>query len=463
MRLGSDATRMRRRTWLLACALLPACNNDEVEQSSAVQTAPASTGGDESSGTATSEAPTSTTGSTSDPTTGPIDLCGDAVVDPGEGCDDGDVDNTDYCLATCELAICGDSYVLAGIEQCDDGNSSDDDSCIAGCYLATCGDGHRYVGVEQCDDGNKAAGDGCSPDCQTEVDMVVCGDGVVEGDELCDDANLDNTDSCLDTCVPYSCGDGWKHAVLEACDDANNDNTDDCINKDGQCLLATCGDGFVHNGVEQCDDANDVDTDACLTGCIAATCGDGILQEGVEVCDDGLNSGKYGSCVGDCSAAAPSCGDGLFDPDFEQCDDGNKLPGDGCDADCKLELPPECLGYVELKEADRAVAFNDGPGKVTKCDAKVGSLWYRFLDPAGVVLPLVAPSIYSCGTDAPGWMKGTYPLEADGIVPRTVCFAWIGDTCTWSVEISVRNCGQYYVFKLPDVPECALRYCSAPL
>ena len=109
------------------------------------------------------------------------------------------------------------------------------------------------------------------------------------------------------------------------------------------------------------------------------------------------------------------------------------------------------------------MAFNDGPGKVTKCDNKVGGNWHRFLGPAGLVMPLAAPSNYSCGTDAPGWMQGTYPAEDAGIVARTVCFSWFGDPCSWSVEISVRNCGQYFVFKLPNVPECSLRYCGAPL
>ena len=461
MWFGSDAMKLRRRSVLLAGLLLPACNNDAGQQDS---TAPSSqsTTDSSSSGAATTDAPTSSTG-TVDPTTGPVTRCGDGVVDFGEGCDDADIDNTDYCLASCQLAVCGDSYVLAGVEQCDDGNASDDDSCIAGCYLATCGDGHRYLGIEQCDDGNKAAGDGCDPDCNIEVEMVVCGDGVVEGDELCDDGNLDSTDSCLATCVPYSCGDGWKHAVLEACDDGNPDNTDACVDKDGQCVLASCGDGFVQDGLETCDDANADDTDACLSTCVPASCGDGLVHAGVEKCDDGVNSGEYSSCLVDCSGPAAFCGDGQVEPGPETCDDGNQLPGDGCDATCQLELPPECLGYIELKETDRPVSFNDGPGKVTKCDAKVGALWYRFLDPAGAALPLVAPSIYSCGTDAPGWMQGTYPAEADGIVARTVCFAWLGDPCTWSVDISVRNCGKYLVFKLPDVPECALRYCGAPL
>jgi len=462
MRLGLDATGWMRRSGLLAGLLLPACTDDGGQSSASQPFQPGSTTDDASSGAATDE-PTSSPTSSSEPGSDPFNRCGDGVVDPGEGCDDANVDNTDYCLSTCQLAVCGDSYVQAGVEQCDDGNADDDDSCVAGCYLAACGDGHRYVGVEQCDDGNKLAGDGCDPDCMLEVETVTCGDGVVAGDELCDDGNLDNTDSCLDTCVPYSCGDGWQHAVLEPCDDGNPDNTDACVEKDGQCALASCGDGFVRDGVEKCDDGNADDSDDCVAGCVPATCGDGFVRAGVEVCDDGANLGAYDGCQPGCAALGPRCGDGVTDEGFETCDDGNAVAGDGCDPKCQLELPPECLGYVELKEADRASSFNDGPGKVTKCDSNAGDKWHRFLDPAGPVMPVVAPTVYSCGTDAPGWMQGDYPKEEAGIVARTVCFAWFGDPCFWSVEIAVRNCGAYFVFKLPGVPECALRYCGAPM
>lgn len=36
---------------------------------------------------------------------------------------------------------------------------------------------------EQCDDGNTVSGDGCSSTCKTEF----CGDGMLLGDELCDE------------------------------------------------------------------------------------------------------------------------------------------------------------------------------------------------------------------------------------------------------------------------------------
>ncbi len=446
-----------------ALALPLACaddGNDPVTVTTTTpQTSDASTGTTGSTGESTGEP---TTGATVEPTTEtPLPTCGDGTKDPGEPCDDGNVDNTDYCLEGCVLAYCGDAFVQAGIEQCDDGNSSDEDNCLVGCYAAVCGDGHTFAGVEGCDDGNKNPGDGCDAVCTIETQT--CGDGIVEGDEQCDDGNDDNSDDCVAGCVLATCGDAWEHATLEQCDDGNPDNSDDCVKIDGQCLDATCGDGLLHTGAEQCDDGNKVDTDECVSDCNTATCGDAVIHDGVELCDDGENKAAYDGCAPGCTALGPHCGDGEIEPVIETCDDGNLVDGDGCSAACQAELPPECLGYIELKEADRAISFNDGPGGISKCDKNVDNKWHRFLGPAGVVMPLVPPSLYSCGADSPGYMVGAYPGVDDGVVPRTVCFPWLGEPCNWFSDIAVRNCGDYYVFQLPPPPFCALRYCGAPL
>jgi len=459
---ASWVVNLRGHAWgVLVAVAAPLACSDDTDPVTVTSLPLTSSDSDASTGDASTGDPTTTdtTDTTGEPTTGgPMLRCGDGVKDPGEACDDANVDNSDYCLDGCVLAVCGDAFVQAGIEQCDDGNESDEDNCVAGCYAAVCGDGHTYAGLEDCDDGNKQPGDGCDPDCAIET--IMCGDGIAEGDEACDDGNSDNTDDCLDTCVAATCGDAWLHATLEMCDDGNPDDTDDCTSA---CQLASCGDGLVHKGDEQCDDGNAIDTDACLTTCAAALCGDAVVQEGVELCDDGKNIDSYGGCGKGCAALAPHCGDGMIEPDIETCDDGNVLPGDGCDSKCQQELPPECLGYVELADADRATGFNDGPGNITKCDKAANNKWHRFLAPAGLVMPLVAPTQYSCGTDSPGYMLGTYPTVDEGIVPRSVCFPWFNDPCMWSSDIAVRNCGDYFVFQLPNPVACALRYCGAPL
>ena len=64
-----------------------------------------------------------------------IHHCGDGVLQPGETCDDGNLDNTDGCLSNCRLPYCGDGFVRAGIEQCDDLNNTNGDGCSAICLI----------------------------------------------------------------------------------------------------------------------------------------------------------------------------------------------------------------------------------------------------------------------------------------------------------------------------------------
>lgn len=67
-----------------------------------------------------------------------------------------------------------------------------------------CGDG--VVGGEEiCDDGiNDGAYGGCLPDCSGLGPS--CGDGMINGSEQCDDANSGTSDGCLGDCkIPRSC------------------------------------------------------------------------------------------------------------------------------------------------------------------------------------------------------------------------------------------------------------------
>jgi len=69
----------------------------------------------------------------------------------------------------------------------------------------------------------------------------VCGNGVQEGAEQCDDGNAVESDACLSTCKKATCGDGvlWTNpAGSEECDDANFDETDGCLSS----CLKDCSD-----------------------------------------------------------------------------------------------------------------------------------------------------------------------------------------------------------------------------
>jgi cysteine-rich repeat protein len=59
--------------------------------------------------------------------------CGDGKLHEGEGCDDGDTDDTDACTNACTPALCGDGSIYAGREVCDDGNLLPRDGCSVVC------------------------------------------------------------------------------------------------------------------------------------------------------------------------------------------------------------------------------------------------------------------------------------------------------------------------------------------
>ncbi len=93
----------------------------------------------------------------------------------------------------------------------------------------------------------------------------LCGNGIVNPGEICDDGNLDESDDCTTACLPPTCGDGIAQVALgEGCDDGNGIATDDCTN---QCQHARCGDGLVRVGEEECDDGNNQDRDGCSSSC----------------------------------------------------------------------------------------------------------------------------------------------------------------------------------------------------
>ncbi|MCY1060118.1 DUF4215 domain-containing protein [Nannocystis sp. SCPEA4] len=134
-----------------------------------------------------------------------------------------------------------------------------------------CGDG-VVQSPEICDFGAGNADDGpCTLACQ----FAFCGDGLVyAGVEVCDDANLIDSDDCPNDCLPGGCGNGFVDPG-EACDDGNDNDEDDCVST---CEAARCGDGFVHAGVEMCDDGDDSDDDLCTTACLPPSCSDGVAN-----------------------------------------------------------------------------------------------------------------------------------------------------------------------------------------
>ncbi len=271
-----------------------------------------------------------------------------------------------------------------GSQACDGDGSWG--ACV--CPEPLCGNG-VIENDEQCDDGNPDDTDACVGACVP----ATCGDGFVQaGVEGCDDGNRVDDDACNNACVPASCGDGVVQPG-EQCDDGNLDDTDACPTN---CLDASCGDGFVQFGVEGCDDGNAVDTDACLAACVPASCGDGIVWDGVEPCDDG-NLASNDNCLPGCIAAV--CGDGIVNDLVEECDDANAIDDDGCSPDCFLPGSTIWVRQHTNPEGGDAVALGVGAGAVTDNLVVVGyedrdgqvpatglGTWIRKYDPSGNTL-----------------------------------------------------------------------------
>ena len=383
------------------------------------------------------------------------------------GCDNDKPDNTPSTSTTPqdEAAECGNGKVETG-ETCDDGNTDDEDGCSSSCqtesgYKCTvagqpcqtntdieehenCGNSNLDEG-EVCDDGNRVEGDGCSSDCKTVEDGYkcttpgkactsttpqyhnVCGNGVIEEPEVCDDGNTDDGDGCSADCLTITpgyhcdipgeecktqCGDNVVTSD-EQCDDflypgeqpvSGDGCSAECTIEENficevnppslfsDCRPKTCGDLEVQEEIgEQCDvlpylqkeHGYDKENNQpyCTRSCKLSTyCGDGLVQENQgEECDthmvdaDGYPVGgdnSYGGCTDDCKWAG-RCGDGDLQ-DEEACDDGNTVSGDGCAADCKsIESGYRCPNIGELCEEIPPLPCGNGilePDKYEQCD-----------------------------------------------------------------------------------------------
>jgi cysteine-rich repeat protein len=247
--------------------------------------------------------------------------------------------------------------------QCIGGTGDDDNHGL-------CGNGILDPG-EACDDGNNLDHDGCSSTCVAEA---FCGNGRVEPGEECDDGNFDPGDGCGMHCdTEVGCGNGILE-VGEECEDDNQEDGDGCSATCRDETAGTvCGDG-IHEPSEGCDDGNTDDGDGCSADCVREDgCGDHTTAA-PETCDDGNNvsgdgcsrdcqveftcgdgacdAAKYETCEQCPRDCCPKCGNGVLD-EGEGCDDRNNLSGDGCSKGCTDEVAGTVCGngIWELGEA----------------------------------------------------------------------------------------------------------------
>lgn len=201
---------------------------------------------------------------------------------------------------------------------------------------------------------------------ELSIDLVVCGDGVVAGAELCDDGNADSGDGCDAACIwecdgeddredddfvedatavelPVSFDDGYlcptdwnadygvyiDFFIVTVDDDAayldvtagpGGTETVDC---EGQSLTVWVGDADL-NGIAATTAAEGVCARAVLEP------GEGSWYVAVYHFDQLVGPQDYTLSI---SSAVSECGDGVLEG-VEECDDNNDVTGDGCTAEC---------------------------------------------------------------------------------------------------------------------------------
>ncbi|MBL9024382.1 MAG: hypothetical protein JNL21_19460 [Myxococcales bacterium] len=122
-----------------------------------------------------------------------LDQDHDGLVNNDDNCprvpnpDQADADADGLGDACAPPSVCGNGVVEAG-EDCDDGNLDELDACTTTCKVPGCGDGVLQQSFgEVCDDGNTVAGDGCT-DCRSVLDIFAGGDRtcvlIGNGDEM---------------------------------------------------------------------------------------------------------------------------------------------------------------------------------------------------------------------------------------------------------------------------------------
>ncbi len=295
----------------------------------------------------------------------PPNTCGNGLVEAGEVCDDGNGTSGDGCSATCfvdglpngadcsvngaaacasgvcdmtetpatcEAAnSCGNGLVEAG-EACDDGNGTSSDGCSASCFVDS-----LPIGSNCTNGGNAACAVGVCDTTETPPTCEpanLCGNGVFEAGELCDDGNGTSGDGCSASCFVDNLPNGVDCSVNGAAACASG--VCDLTKTPATCEAAnSCGNGAVESG-EACDDGGTVPGDGCSATCFVEqqTDGSDCTIGGNAACASGLcdRTETPNTCE-----AANSCGNSVVEGS-EVCDDGNTKSGDGCDAECVLEL-----------------------------------------------------------------------------------------------------------------------------
>jgi len=333
--------------------------------------------------------------------------CGNAVLEPGEECDQtGSISCTSlgrgYTSGTALCINC--EYDLEQCLTCGNGTRESDEVCDDGTLNGRYGHCRTdCTGLGgHCGDGvvNAPAGEECDQTASTACNML--GRGFDSGIAACVNCAYDVT-QCFD------CGDGMTEGN-ELCDDGSLNG------QYGHCSLncsgpgPRCGDGVLQssNG-EECDDDNQVADDACDNQCRDNTCNPVNPDCGPQEFCSSMSCGATGVCrarptASDDPTFSPVCGcNGMTYWNVEHASflgatgfaqNADDISGSG---ECSRADAVECSRDTDCGAGGRCIIEYDfargGVPAVAECSVIIQSkCWF---------IPLFSPAL-TCPSDVPG-------------------------------------------------------------
>ena len=288
---------------------------------------------------------------------------------------------------------------------------------VIGEIAGVCGNGVLEPG-EQCDDGNTLNGDCCSATCTIDPAGTPCNDGnACTGPDAC----TGGTPTCSGAAI--NCNDG-NVCTTDSCDPALGcqrvNNTIGCSDANACTVGDTCSAGTCVSGpAPNCDDGNACTVDGCssVTGCTHSpvSCDDGNVCT-TDVCDpvtgcahvnntapcnDGNACTVGDVCsAGTCAAGAPA-----------NCDDNNPCTVDSCNPATGCRHTPAAVG----------TACDDGnpATKLDACTVNAQCIGVRLLAPLTRTAgedPSVSATIRAAGDGR--WNGTTARVRLANLDPR---------------------------------------------
>ncbi|MGH2668048.1 MAG: beta-propeller fold lactonase family protein, partial [bacterium] len=122
--------------------------------------------------------------------------------------------------------------------------------------------------------------------------VIVCGDGIVDASEECDDANSASGDCCSSSCLLEAaaspCLDDGDPCTADTCDGAGT-----CVHPDNG-ICPRCGNGIL-TANEDCDDGNTAGGDCCAASCRFEPAGSPCAADASACTADACDGG--GTCL----------------------------------------------------------------------------------------------------------------------------------------------------------------------